>query len=332
MCLITTALFSAISDNFPQVEDVKGQVKRKKIKNGVLRCLENLNLEENQACQENWHVLRIISMNLKIIYMKRFLYLPLLILLVACSTVPLTNRKQFIAIPSSEMLSLSNQNYDAVLKESTLSKNTSYQQAVARVGKRISKAVEEYLKQIGREELINGYEWEFNVIQDETLNAWCMPGGKIAFYEGIMPVCKDDVGIAVVMAHEVAHAVAKHSNERLTQQMALQMGGMALSQAMEEKKEETQNLVMAAFGVGAQLGVILPYSRSHESEADELGLYFMAMAGYNPTEAPLFWERMKASGPGGRPPEFLSTHPNPDNRINHLNQIMPKALEFYKEN
>jgi predicted Zn-dependent protease len=125
--------------------------------------------------------------------------------------------------------------------------------------------------------------------------------------------------------------VARHSNERLSQQMALQMGGMALSQAIKEKKEETQNLVMTVFGVGAQLGVVLPYSRSHESEADELGLYFMAMAGYNPTEAPLFWERMKSEGQSGTP-EFLSTHPNPDNRINHLKQIMPKALKFYQNN
>ncbi|QGY46676.1 M48 family metalloprotease [Maribellus comscasis] len=263
--------------------------------------------------------------------MKKIVYFAFAVLLTACSTVPLTNRQQFIAIPSSEMLSLSNENYDTVLKESTLSKNTSYKNAVTRVGKRISTAVEEYLHQIGRGELINGYEWEFNVIQDETMNAWCMPGGKIAFYEGIMPICKDDAGIAVVMAHEVAHAVAKHSNERLTQQMALQMGGMALSQALEEKREETQNLVMTAFGVGTQLGVILPYSRSHESEADELGLYFMAMAGYNPTEAPLFWERMKAEGQSGGP-EFLSTHPNPENRISDLEKIMPKALEYYKNN
>lgn len=263
--------------------------------------------------------------------MKIITYFAFVLLLAACSTVPLTNRQQFTAIPSSEMLSLGNENYDVVLKESALSKNTAYKNAVTRVGKRISAAVEEYLAQIGRKELISGYEWEFNVIQDETMNAWCMPGGKIAFYEGIMPVCKDDAGIAVVMAHEVAHAVARHSNERLSQQMALQMGGMALSQAIKEKKEETQNLVMTVFGVGAQLGVVLPYSRSHESEADELGLYFMAMAGYNPTEAPLFWERMKSEGQSGTP-EFLSTHPNPDNRINHLKQIMPKALKFYQNN
>jgi predicted Zn-dependent protease len=263
------------------------------------------------------------------IEMKKILYFIVGLALVACSTVPLTNRKQIVAIPSSEMISLGAQNYKEVLSQSKLSSNSSYQTSVNRVGKRISQAVESYLKEIGREELINGYNWEFNVLQNEALNAWCMPGGKIAFYEGIMPVCKDDNGIAVVMSHEVAHAVAKHSNERMTQEMALQLGGMALSQALSEKKEETQQIAMLAFGVGSQLGVILPYSRNHESEADELGLYFMSMAGYDPHEAPVFWERMMAEGQSGVP-EFISTHPDPQNRINRLNRIMPKALEYYE--
>jgi predicted Zn-dependent protease len=227
------------------------------------------------------------------------------------------------------MLSLSIENYNEVLSQSALSSNASYRQSVNRVGKRIAKSVESYLKEIGREELINGYNWEFNVLKEDALNAWCMPGGKIVFYDGIMPICEDDNGVAVVMAHEVAHAIAKHSNERMTQQMALQMGGMAVSQALNEKTEETKELAMLAFGAGAQLGVVLPYSRNHEKEADELGLYFMAMAGYNPKEAPLFWERMMVAGQSSVP-EFLSTHPDPQNRINHLNRIMPKALEYYK--
>lgn len=261
--------------------------------------------------------------------MKKLLFLIFIFIIAACSTVPLTNRRQVIAIPSSEMVSLGAQNYREVLSQSKLSTNAAYKQSVERVGKRISAAVKTYLEGIGRAELINGYQWEYNVIQSETLNAWCMPGGKIAFYEGIMPVCHDDNGIAVVMAHEVAHAVAKHSDERLTQQMAIQFGGMALSQALSEKKAETQQLAMLAFGIGTQVGVVLPYSRSHESEADELGLYFMSMAGYDPREAPAFWERMMANGSSGVP-EFLSTHPEPQNRINRLNQIMPKALEYYQ--
>ncbi|MEZ5105838.1 MAG: M48 family metallopeptidase [Draconibacterium sp.] len=261
--------------------------------------------------------------------MKKLIYLVMVLVLTACSTVPLTNRKQITAIPSTQMVSLGAQNYTDVLSQSKLSSNQSYQASVKRVGQRISQAVEAYLKEIGRSELINGYKWEFNVLQNNALNAWCMPGGKIAFYEGIMPVCKDDNGIAVVMSHEIAHAVAKHSNERMTQEMAIQFGGMALSQALSEKKEETQQIAMLAFGVGSQLGVILPYSRSHESEADELGLYFMAMAGYDPHEAPVFWERMMAQGESGTP-EFLSTHPDPQNRINRLNHIMPKAVEYYE--
>ncbi len=262
--------------------------------------------------------------------MKKILSFMLLLVLVACSTVPLTHRKQFTAIPSNEMLSLGEQNYQTVLSQSKLSDNTSYVNSVNRVGKRITSAVESYLKEIDRAELINGYKWEFHVIQEETLNAWCMPGGKIAFYEGIMPVCENDNGIAVVMSHEIAHAVAKHNNERMTQQLALQLGGMALSNALSEKNEQTQQIAMTVFGVGAQVGVILPYSRSHESEADELGLYFMAMAGYDPREATSFWERMISKGQSGTP-EFLSTHPDPQNRITRLNKVMPQALKYYKE-
>lgn len=262
--------------------------------------------------------------------MKKITYFVVALLLTACSTVPLTNRTQITAIPTSDMLSLSDESYNKVLHESTLSDNASYRQSVSRVGKRISDAVERYLTQIGREELLQGYQWEFSVIKSDEKNAWCMPGGKIAFYEGIMPICKDDNGVAVVMAHEIAHAVAKHNNERMTHQLALQMGGLALSEALSNQKETTQQLAMAVFGVGSQLGIMLPYSRSHENEADELGLYFMAMAGYDPREAPDFWVRMLEAGQSGVP-EFLSTHPNPENRIKHLKRIMPKAMEFYKK-
>lgn len=263
--------------------------------------------------------------------MKKFMYVLLGLLVVACSTVPLTHRKQFTLIPLSEMLTLSNESYNKVLKEEPLSSNTAELREIRRVGNRVTNAVEEYLTQIGRQDLIQGYQWEYNLIDKDVKNAWCMPGGKIAFYEGIMPICKNDNGIAVVMSHEIAHAVAKHGNERMSQEMALQLGGMALSQALKEKSETTINLAMTAFGVGSQLGVILPFSRSHENEADELGLYFMAMAGYDPREAPQLWERMKQAGSGAGVPEFLSTHPNPQNRINHIERIMPKALEYYNE-
>lgn len=176
-----------------------------------------------------------------------------------------------------------------------------------------------------------GFDWEFNLIDnDTTVNAWAMPGGKVAFYSGILPVCKDDLGIAVVMGHEVAHAIAKHGQERMSQ-MALQQYGMAVGgAAIGEDPSLGVKIVFQGIGLGTNLGM-LAYSRTHESEADELGLTFMAIAGYDPREAPIFLGRM-SSGGGTQPPEFLSTHPSHETRISRLNQAMPKALTFYKEN
>jgi predicted Zn-dependent protease len=262
--------------------------------------------------------------------MKKYLLFFLILLIPACGTVPLTGRKQLTAIPTSQMLSLSQDSYQQVLNNNQLSDNQAYIQQVRRVGQRVTKAVEQYMIDNGDKKLIKKYEWEFNVLESEQKNAWCMPGGKIAFYEGIMPICKNDNGVAVVMAHEIAHAVAQHGNERMSQQLLVQLGGMALSEALEKEEETTRNLAMAAFGVGAQVGVLLPYSRTHEREADELGLYFMAMAGYDPNGAPDFWQRMSKMG-GERPPEFLSTHPHPKSRIDNLKENLPKAMEYYRE-
>jgi len=259
--------------------------------------------------------------------MKKLTILAFLFLL-SCSSVPMTGRKQFVAIPTSQMISLSAESYSQVLAEGKLSTNNSYVSSVRKVGERLTAAVEAYLKQNNMQSVTDGYTWEYNVLVSEELNAWCMPGGQIAFYEGILPVCQDENGIAVVMGHEIAHAVAQHGNERMSQQLAIQMGGVALSEALKTQEQETIDLAMLAFGVGTQVGVMLPYSRTHESEADELGLYFMAMAGYNPQTAPAFWTRMSEKG-GSRPPEFLSTHPDPSNRIENLNRLMPKAMEYY---
>jgi predicted Zn-dependent protease len=259
--------------------------------------------------------------------MRKLIILTFLFLL-SCAVVPMTGRKQFVAIPSSQMITLSAESYSQVLAEGTLSSNEHYVSTVRKVGERLTAAVETSLKQNNLHSATDGYTWEYNVLVSEELNAWCMPGGQIAFYEGILPVCQDENGIAVVMGHEIAHAVAQHGNERMSQQMAIQMGGIALSEALSTQKQETIDLAMLAFGVGTQVGVMLPYSRTHESEADELGLYFMAMAGYNPQTAPAFWERMAEKG-GSRPPEFLSTHPDPSNRIKDLEQHMPKAMEYY---
>jgi predicted Zn-dependent protease len=253
-----------------------------------------------------------------------------LLLIVACATVPVTGRRQLSLIPASEMLSTSYQQYDEVLasnKVSTDAKNTAL---VKKVGNNIKTAVERYFQQQGQSDALAGYEWEFNLLQSEEVNAWCMPGGKVAFYEGILPVCQDEKGIAVVMGHEVAHAVAEHGNERMSQGLLAQMGGMALQAALASKPEQTQNLFMTAFGVGAQVGVLLPFSRQQETEADHLGLIFMAMAGYDPNVSVAFWERMAAQG-GGAPPEFLSTHPADATRIKNLQGFLPEAMGYYKK-
>ena len=250
-------------------------------------------------------------------------------LVVACGTVPFTGRKQFTALPSSQMLSLSESSYQKVLDENPLTDNVEYSAQVKTVGKNIASAVEKYFTENGMEDEISNYEWEYHVLASDEVNAWCMSGGKIAFYEGIMPVCKDETGVAVVMAHEVAHAIAGHGNERMSQQLALQLGGMALSEALQKEKETTQNLAMVAFGVGSQLGVMLPYSRLHEKEADEMGSYLMAMAGYDPRESIQFWQRMMNANQTPVP-EFLSTHPNPENRIKNLEKHMAQAIEYFE--
>ncbi len=253
----------------------------------------------------------------------------LLFFSVSCAVVPFTGRKQFTAIPSSQMFTLSADSYSQVLKDNKVSANQTYIAQVNRVGEKLTVAVEKYMKENGMESSLEGFDWQYTVLESEEMNAWCMPGGQIAFYEGIMPVCQDESGIAVVMGHEIAHAIAKHGNERMSQQLMVQMGGVALSEALQTQKETTQQLALLAFGVGSKLGIELPYSRTHESEADELGLYFMAMAGFDPRTAPAFWERMQAMS-SSRPPEFLSTHPDPANRIKDLNKHMAKALEYYE--
>lgn len=251
------------------------------------------------------------------------------LLIAACATVPITGRKQLSLIPASQMNALSFQQYEQVIAESQLSQDAEATAMVQRVGRRIQNAVETYFRREGMSGHLEGYAWEFNLIESDQANAWCMPGGKVAFYTGILPVCQDETGVAVVMGHEVAHAIAEHGGERMSQQMAVQMGGMALSEALSSKPQQTQSLAMTAFGLGAQFGALLPFSRKHESEADHMGLIFMAMAGYDPREAPRFWQRMSAGG-GGAPLEFMSTHPSDETRIRQLNERMAEALTYYK--
>ena len=251
------------------------------------------------------------------------LALAFLSLLTSCSTVPITNRRQFAVIPSGQMLSLSQQQYGQVLSESNLSKNEAQKVLLRKVGDRIAGAVDEYYKENG---LSNNFQWEYNLIEDDdVVNAWCMPGGKIAFYTGILKFTQDEVGIATVMGHEVAHAIARHGNERMSQGLLANAGTTALSVALQNKPQQTQQLFMTAFGMGAQVGILLPYGRLQESEADRIGLILMAKAGYDPHAAIDFWQRMAQSKKAAQP-EFLSTHPSDQRRIDDIKKHLPEAL------
>lgn len=262
--------------------------------------------------------------------MKKYIQIALIaIILAGCATVPLTGRKQLSVIPNSQLLPLSYSSYQDVLKESKLSTNQQQVAQVKNVGRNIQQAVENFMAKNDLSDKLKGYEWEFNLIEENTINAWCMPGGKVAFYTGIMLVCQDDAGVAVVMGHEIAHAIANHGSERMSQGLMQQLGGVALSVAIKDKPEETQALFYTAYGIGTTYGAMLPYSRLHETEADKLGLIFMAMAGYDPREAPKFWERMDAITGSPPMPEWMSTHPSHESRIENLNEFMPEAMKYY---
>ncbi len=255
----------------------------------------------------------------------------LALMLVACSSVPITGRSQLNIISSSEMQAMSFSEYDQFLKEHPLSTNAQQTAMVKRVGSRIEKAVEQFMAQQNLSYRLKGYQWEFNLVESDEVNAWCMPGGKVVVYTGLLPVTQDETGLAVVMGHEIAHAIAEHGNERMSQGLLAQMGGAALDVALAQKPEETRAFWMTAFGVGVQVGALLPYSRLHESEADHLGIIFMAMAGYDPRQAVTFWERMAANKGGQAPPEFLSTHPSDQTRIEKIKEHLPEALKYYQK-
>lgn len=268
----------------------------------------------------------------KCCYVKRLQLITLIagFVLVACTSVPITNRQSLQLVPDSQLTSLSLQEYQKVLKQSKLARDPAKVQTVQRVGNRIARAAETFLREEGLGNEIKNFRWEFNLIQDdETANAWVMPGGKAAVYTGILKYTQDDTGLAVVLGHEVAHAIAGHGNERMSQGLMTQMGAVALSAALSSQPAATQSLFMQAYGVGANVGLLLPYSRLHESEADRIGLILMARAGYDPRAAIPFWQRMGASG-GARPPELLSTHPAPSTRMADIRRHLPEALKYYR--
>lgn len=258
-------------------------------------------------------------------------FLAFSIFLISCSTVPITGRKQMNLLPESEIMAMSLSQYNEFLSQNKLSEDKKNVEMVRRVGNRIASAVEQYFREHGMSDRLKNFEWEFNLVEDDTPNAWCMPGGRVVVYTGILPITEDETGLAVVMGHEIAHAVARHGNERMSQQLTIQGFGTALAIAIDEKPEQTKNIFMAAYGLGSQLAYVLPYSRTHETEADQMGLIFMAMAGYNPQEAVDFWQRMSELG-GQKPPEFLSTHPADETRVNNLKEFMPEAMKYYNPN
>ena len=249
------------------------------------------------------------------------------VLMIACTTNPITGRKSLQLANNQEISAMALQQYRQTLSSAKVIKNTTQAKSVQNVGLRIKNAANNYYRGIGREADLANYQWEFNLIDDKQVNAWCMPGGKVAVYTGIMPITKNDTGLAVVLGHEVSHAIAGHGNERISQGMIAEYGGAILGSTISNGQMAT--IFQQAYPLGAQVA-LLKYGRSQELEADEMGLYLMAMAGYDPREAQPFWQRMEASSTGNRPPEFLSTHPNPDTRRADLQKNMPKALQYFK--
>lgn len=260
--------------------------------------------------------------------MKKFISLSLLMLfMISCSTVPITGRQRLNLVSDAEILPASFAQYEGFLKENKLSNDAKMTNEVQIVGRNISHAVDKFMRANNMVSEANSYRWEFNLIEDKAVNAWCMPGGKVVFYTGILPITQNSDGIAAVMGHEVAHAFAKHGQERMTSAYGQQLGGVAVAISTNNKDPKTQNLWNTIYGIGSQVGM-LSYSRTHETEADKLGLVFMTMAGYNPQEAINVWIRMSQLSSGGAPPEFLSTHPSNETRIKNLKAYLPTAVKL----
>ncbi|MBC2840193.1 M48 family metallopeptidase [Robiginitalea sp. SC105] len=242
----------------------------------------------------------------------------------ACKTNPFTGKSTLNFYPNSQIFPMAFAQYDQFLEENKVVDSGAEANMITAVGQRIASAAERWLTANGYPGYLKDYQWEYNLVQDETVNAWCMPGGKIVFYTGILPICQGETGVAVVMGHEVAHALADHGAQRMSAGMLQQIGAVGVAVAVDDP--EKRNAYMQAYGLGSTVGGMLPFSRSHETEADRIGLQIMAIAGYNPDEAAELWKRMKAQG-GQAPPEFLSTHPSNETRIANLTEWAPLAKE-----
>lgn len=252
-------------------------------------------------------------------------------LICGCAENQVTGRRQLLLLPENELQNMASDQYRSFLTQSKVmsAKSSNNGAMVQKVGTRIAYAIKTYYTQQGKSNLLNGYKWEFNLIQNTEVNAWCMPGGKVAVYSGLLPVAETEAGLAVVMGHEIAHAIALHGNERMSQGLVQQLGSIGLQVALADKPAETQNIFLQAYGIGTSIGAMLPFSRKQELEADRFGLIFAAMAGYDPREAIPFWKRM-SSTVGQKPPEFMSTHPSDATRISKMNGYIQEALQYYK--
>lgn len=246
----------------------------------------------------------------------------------SCYTNPITGRRALSLVDESTMKQMASQEYNQFLASNKPEQGTVNAQMVQRVGNKMATAVQQYLSSRGQTDLINGYNWEFNLVNNSEANAWCMPGGKVAVYTGILPLTQNEAGLATVMGHEIAHAVARHASERASQQVAAQAGAQTLAALAGSNPGTASQIFNTAVGLGAQ-GALLKFSRDQESEADYMGVIFMAMAGYNPNEAVNFWTRMSAKS-GGKVPEILSTHPSDQTRMANLKKWIPEAMKYYK--
>lgn len=260
-------------------------------------------------------------------FKKALIVFGVLALILSCATNPFTGKKTMALVPNSQLFPTAFAQYDQFLTENKVITGTKDSEMITRVGQRIAVAAERWLNANGHQGYLKDYKWEYNLVNDKTVNAWCMPGGKIVFYTGILPIANGETGVAAIMGHEVAHALANHGQQRMSAAYVQQ--GLAIAGNVAIKDEQSRNAFNQYYGVGSQVLGMLPFSRSHETEADKIGLYLMAIAGYNPTEAAELWKRMKANSAasgGQAPPEFLSTHPSNDSRIANLTALAPKAV------
>ena len=242
-----------------------------------------------------------------------------------CVSNPLSGKKTMAFIGNDELFAMSFTEYSDFLNENKVITGTADAEMIKRVGVKLAGAAQKWLVSEGQPNYLDDYKWEYNLVQDDQINAWCMPGGKIVFYTGILPITRDETGVAIVMGHEIAHALLNHGQQRMSAGVLQQLGAVGVAVLTGGASENTQALAMLAYGIGSNYAGMLPFSRDHENEADEYGLYLMAIAGYDPDQAAPLWERMAALGGSG--PEWLSTHPSSENRIKHLRELSPKAKQ-----